>query len=76
MSIIPETFNETYKKPTNPPYSFDNLGVNIYKIFLLLIITFRFTCGKQVPKYYDHGGRLRHGTHSSWHFLSNRKHCF
>ena len=33
MSIIPETFDETYNKPTHPPYLFDNLGVNIYEIF-------------------------------------------
>ena len=35
-------------EPTNLPYSFNNLGGNIYVPFLLLIITLHSTLGKRI----------------------------
>lgn len=47
ISITSETYNENYTKPTNLPHSLGNLRGNIYKLFLLLIITLHLTCGKR-----------------------------
>ena len=67
----------------NLPHFFRNLAGNIYISFLLLLLKLRFTCAKEnfsewskVPKYYDHGGRFRNGTHGPWNVFSNKKHFF
>ena len=67
----------------NLPHFFRNLAGNIYISFLLLLLKLRFTCAKEnfsewskVPKYYDHGGRFRNGTHGPWNVFSNENISF